>query len=149
MPASPLSATIVAVTSVCAIEPPLRPTVALSAIAKHDACEAAISSSGLVLPPGSPTRDGNDTGNENAPLPAFAVPLPSMIGPVQSTTTLRENVAINHSNRKTPPRIGAAGGSPTHFLPFAVTASWTRTPIAPSASAAAASQRVFGIGSSG
>jgi hypothetical protein len=39
-------------------------------------------------------RAGNVTGRLNAPLPAFTVPLPSMIGPTQSTVTLRENVAI-------------------------------------------------------
>jgi hypothetical protein len=40
-------------------------------------------------------RAGNVTGRLNAPLPAFAVPFPSMIDPDQSTSTCRENVAIN------------------------------------------------------
>src|SRR4051812_32242706 len=39
-------------------------------------------------------RDGNVTGSVNAPEPAFASPLPSMIEPAQSTVTVRENVAI-------------------------------------------------------
>jgi hypothetical protein len=66
----------------------------LSAIAKHAACEAAINSSGLVIPAGSPMREGKVTGKLNAPLPAFAVPLPSMTEPDQSTVTDLENVAI-------------------------------------------------------
>jgi hypothetical protein len=37
-------------------------------------------------------RRGNVTGSVNAPVPAFAVPLPSMIVPCQSTVTVRENV---------------------------------------------------------
>ena len=39
-------------------------------------------------------REGNVTGKLNAPLPAFAVPLPSMIGPDQSTVNVLENVAM-------------------------------------------------------
>ena len=39
-------------------------------------------------------RDGNVTGSVNAPLPAFACPLPSMIEPAQSTSHVRENIAI-------------------------------------------------------
>src|SRR3954453_7603202 len=101
MPASPLSAVTVAVTSVLAAEPPLRPMVAVSAIAKQAACAAAISSSGLVTPSASPMRRGKLTGRLKAPLPAFAVPLPSMIGPSQFTVTLRENVAIQPPDRRT------------------------------------------------
>ena len=41
-------------------------------------------------------RDGNVTGSVNAPVPAFADPLPSMIDPAQSTVTVRENVAIRY-----------------------------------------------------
>src|SRR6186713_2937597 len=39
-------------------------------------------------------RDGNVTGSVNAPLPAFASPLPSITEPCQSTSTCRSNVAI-------------------------------------------------------
>src|SRR6478672_3709498 len=56
IPDSPLSAVTVAVMSVLPIEPPLRPTVAFSAIAKQAACADATSSSGLVCPAGSPMR---------------------------------------------------------------------------------------------
>src|SRR6478609_9848409 len=56
-----------------------------------------MSSSGLVVPAGSPMREGNVTGSVNAPVPAFATPFPSIIGPDQSTVTVRENVAILHS----------------------------------------------------
>src|SRR5260370_8974370 len=96
MPASPLSAVIVARTTVRSADACLRPSVPLSAIAKQAACAAAISSSGLVMPPGSPIRAGNVRGRLKAPLPAFAVPLPSMIEPSQFTVTLRENVAIHN-----------------------------------------------------
>ena len=75
----------------------LRPSVALKAIAKHAACDAASSSSGLVEPAGSPMRDGNVTGSANAPVPAFASPLPSMSPPFQSTSTLREKTDISRS----------------------------------------------------
>jgi hypothetical protein len=39
-------------------------------------------------------RDGNVTGSVNAPVPAFATPLPSITEPVHSTSTCRSNVAI-------------------------------------------------------
>src|SRR5437763_14451250 len=39
-------------------------------------------------------RLGNVTGNENAPLPAFASPLPSITEPFQSTSTCRSKVGI-------------------------------------------------------
>src|SRR5258708_32455397 len=48
------------------------------------------------MPAGSPIRAGNVRGRLKAPLPAFAVPLPSMIEPSQFTVTLRENVAIQN-----------------------------------------------------
>ena len=51
-PASLLSAETVAVTWVFAALPPFLPSAAFMAIAKHAACAAAISSSGLVLPAG-------------------------------------------------------------------------------------------------
>ena len=34
------------------------------------------------------------TGSVNAPVPAFAIPFPSIIDPDQSTVTVLENVAI-------------------------------------------------------
>jgi hypothetical protein len=94
MPLSPLSAATVAVTWVFAAFPPFLPSAAFIAIAKHAACAAAINSSGLVLPPASPMRFGNVTGSVNAPLPAFASPLPSINPPSQSVVTLRSNVAM-------------------------------------------------------
>src|SRR5688572_19554139 len=94
MPASLLSAATVAVTCVFAALPPFFPIAAFIAIAKHAACAAAISSSGLVLPPASPIRFGNVTGRVKAPLPALAVPLPSISPPSQSVVTLRSNVAM-------------------------------------------------------
>jgi hypothetical protein len=39
-------------------------------------------------------RDGNVTGSVNAPVPAFTAPFPSMIGPAQSTVTVREKFAM-------------------------------------------------------
>ena len=129
MPASPLSAVTVAVTSVFAIAPPFLPTKALSAMAKHAACAAAISSSGLVTPSASPMRRGKLTGRLKAPLPAFAVPLPSMIEPSQFTVTLRENVAIY-----------------LLLSPLAVTASCTKTPEMPSAIQTSSTQYCPGAG---
>src|SRR5215510_6569581 len=38
-------------------------------------------------------RAGNETGSENAPVPAFASPLPSVTEPFQSTSTCRSKVA--------------------------------------------------------
>jgi hypothetical protein len=46
-----------------------------SAIEKHPASAAPISSSGFVPPPLS-KRDKNEKGPSNAPLPSFIVPLP-------------------------------------------------------------------------
>src|SRR5918993_5371847 len=134
IPVSPLSAVTVAVITVRPAAPPLRPTVAFSAIAKHAACEPASNSSGLVVPAGSPMREGNVTGRLNAPLPAFATPLPSMMGPDQSTVTDLENVAILYVS---------------YFFPFAVTNNCTSTPALPSTSAATASIDVAGSGLSG
>ena len=141
-----LSADTVAVTCVLAIEPPLRPTVALSAIAKHAACAAATSSSGLVCPAGSPIRDGNVTGSVNAPLPAFACPLPSMIEPVQSTVTLRENTAIIDYLSSGPAKAGHYEDLICYFFPLAVTLNCTITPTSPSTSQATITQRWPGAG---
>ena len=46
----------------------------------------------------SAQRAGNDTGSVNAPVPAFASPLPSITDPFQSTSTCRSNVAISVSS---------------------------------------------------
>jgi len=100
MPASPLSAVTLHVIVVLPIAPPLRPTNPLSAIAKHAACAAAISSSGLVTPSGSPMRRGNVTGSSNAPDPPATLPDPSMIAPVQLMVACRENSAISISSLK-------------------------------------------------
>src|SRR4029450_13520585 len=67
---------------------------AFSAMAKQAAWAAANSSSGLVFPPGSPMRAGNDTGSENAPVAALVTPVPSINPPSQSVVALRSNVAI-------------------------------------------------------
>ena len=48
-----------------------------SDIVRQPPCAAASSSSGLVLPPGSPIRLGSENGSElNAPVPAVIAPLP-------------------------------------------------------------------------
>src|SRR5262245_47056636 len=62
-----------------------------------------MNSSGLVLPAGSPMRDGNVTGRVNAPLPAFASPFPSVTDPRQSTSTCRSKV-IDRLQRSACPR---------------------------------------------
>src|SRR4051812_11515952 len=74
-----------------------------SAIAKHDAQAAAISSSGLVLPFGSSAREAQETlSAPNAPLGTCSiVPLPFIMAPSQTTFGLR-SVAITPS----PPRVG-------------------------------------------
>src|SRR5207247_7173876 len=56
---------------------PARASPAERAIAKHDACAAASSSSGLDRPPGSAVRDDHDTGTSlNFPLDApLTVPI--------------------------------------------------------------------------
>src|SRR4051794_8932100 len=74
-----------------------------SAIAKHDAHAAAISSSGLVLPFGSSAREAHETSSgPNAPLGASAiVPLPFIRLPCHTTFAVR-SVATTPS----PPRVG-------------------------------------------
>src|SRR5207244_12642623 len=57
-----------------------------SAIVKQVACAAAISSSGLVFPSGSPKREAAVTGSAtNAPLAPDTAPSPSAIVPSQTT----------------------------------------------------------------
>src|SRR5215213_7273664 len=54
-----------------------------SAIEKHPACAAAMSSSGLVPLPSS-KRDLNEYGPSQAPEPIFIVPLPCIMSPSQT-----------------------------------------------------------------
>jgi hypothetical protein len=54
-----------------------------SAIEKHPACAAAISSSGFVPLPSS-NRDLNEYGPSHAPEPIFIDPLPCMMSPSQT-----------------------------------------------------------------
>ena len=74
-----------------------------SAIEKHVACAAAISSSGLVRPlDSSSARDAHVTASgPNAPLPTLSiVPLPPIRSPLQVTSAVR-CVAI----RRPPPVV--------------------------------------------
>ena len=66
-----------------------------SAIETQDAWAAAISSSGLVRPPGSSAREAQVTSSgPNAPLPTLSIePLPSIRPPRQVTSACR-SVAI-------------------------------------------------------
>ena len=66
-----------------------------SAIEKHAACAAAISSSGLVRPSGSSAREAHVTSSgPNAPLSTRSiVPAPSMSEP-RHVTSARRSVAI-------------------------------------------------------
>ena len=93
-----------AVTCVFAALPPFLPSAAFIAIAKHAACAAAISSSGLVLPAGSPIRSGNVTGSEKAPLPALRPPCrPSIRLPNPSSRCVRTLPCL-------PPMVRPEGG---------------------------------------
>ncbi len=66
-----------------------------NAIAKHDECAAAASSSGLVCPPGCWVRPAQVTGSgPNAPLAACTSPAPSASGPSQTVVALRFAVVI-------------------------------------------------------
>src|SRR4029079_12494651 len=69
-----------------------------------------MNSSGLVTPSAPPIRRGKLTGRVKAPLPAFVVPLPSMMPPSQLTVTLRENVAIDLSSENAVTSLAALGG---------------------------------------
>src|SRR5262245_16347840 len=88
-------------------------------------------------------RDGNVTGRLNAPLPALAVPLPSITEPAQSTSTLRSNVMsrlrgveiLADLKVSTTPRSADLRG-PRYFFVFAVSASCTAVPATPSATQA-------------
>ena len=67
-------------------------------------CAAASSSSGLVLPPGSPTREAREKGSRaNAPLSASSVPAPRARFPSQPTCAVRSMCGIRR------PRNGGGG----------------------------------------
>ena len=75
------------------------PAPSESAIEKHAACAAAISSSGLVLPPGSSERAAQlrRSGAERAARHRVDPPLPLIRSPCQVTSALR-SVAISSSS---------------------------------------------------
>ncbi len=77
---------------------PARPSPAENAIAKQEACAAAKSSSGLVLPPGSSVRAGQLTGvSRKMPLEtALTVPCPVARSPDQ-TASARRTCAMSSS----------------------------------------------------
>ena len=66
-----------------------------NAIEKQDACAAAISSSGLVIPPSSPVRAAQETASgPNAPLPTCSiVPEPFSRSPFQLTRACLSAIA--------------------------------------------------------
>src|SRR5207237_9397179 len=76
---------------------PARLRPAERAIAKHDACAAASSSSGLDFPPGSAVRADHETGTSlNFPLEApLTVPVPLMRSPLH-TARASPAAAISH-----------------------------------------------------
>src|SRR5262245_11315619 len=67
---------------------PARDSCAASAIVKHPACAAPISSSGLVAGWPSSKRDLNVYGPSNAPLPTAIRPLPCARFPFHSASAL-------------------------------------------------------------
>jgi hypothetical protein len=65
------------------------------AMVKQAACAAAMNSSGLALPSGSPNRDATVMGRSlRAPLPPEACPEPRAMLPVQSTSAVRCTAAM-------------------------------------------------------
>src|SRR5713101_828644 len=68
---------------------PARESCAVSAIVKHPACAAPISSSGLVAAWPSSNRDLNEYGPSKAPLPTLSRPLPSARLPFHSASAFR------------------------------------------------------------
>src|SRR5215813_7851912 len=71
---------------------PARESCAVSAIVKHPAWAAPISSSGLVADWPSSNRDLNEYGPSNAPLPTFSRPLPSARLPFHSASAFRVGI---------------------------------------------------------
>src|SRR5256712_11787796 len=68
---------------------PARESCAVSAIVKHPAWAAPISSSGLVAAWPSSNRDLNEYGPSKAPLPTLSRPLPSTRLPFHSASAFR------------------------------------------------------------
>src|SRR5436309_15936898 len=68
---------------------PARESCAVSAIVKHPAWAAPISSSGLVAAWPSSNRDLNEYGPSKAPLPTLSRPLPSARLPFHSASAFR------------------------------------------------------------
>src|SRR5262245_10079038 len=71
---------------------PARESCAVSAIVKHPAWAAPISSSGLVADWPSSNRDLNEYGPSKAPLPTFSRPLPSARLPFHSASAFRVGI---------------------------------------------------------
>src|SRR5262245_47940183 len=71
---------------------PARESCAVSAIVKHPAWAAPISSSGLVADWPSSNRDLNEYGPSKAPLPTFSRPLPSARLPFHSASAFRVDI---------------------------------------------------------
>src|SRR5258706_1154853 len=71
---------------------PARESCAVSAIVKHPAWAAPISSSGLVADWPSSNRDLNEYGPSKAPLPTFSRPLPSAKFPFHSASAFRVGI---------------------------------------------------------
>ena len=87
------SRTTVAFTISCSGTARRSPSRKLSAIAKHDECAAATSSSGLVIPPGLSVRAAHVTGSESkAPLLACTVPRPRARVPSQTVCAVRSAI---------------------------------------------------------
>src|SRR5437879_11495632 len=72
---------------------PARESCAVSAIVKHPAWAAPISSSGLVAAWPSSNRDLNEYGPSRAPLPTLSRPLPSARLPFHSASAFRVGMA--------------------------------------------------------
>src|SRR5690349_20588586 len=72
---------------------PARPSAADSAMEKHPACAAAISSSGFVPPPCS-KREAKEYFPSNAPLPSFIRPLPSRRVPFHSASDFLVAISV-------------------------------------------------------
>src|SRR5437762_46379 len=77
---------------------PARESCAVSAIVKHPAWAAPISSSGLVAAWPSSNRDLNEYGPSNAPLPTFNRPLPSARLPFHSASAFRVGIKSPFEN---------------------------------------------------
>jgi hypothetical protein len=71
---------------------PARDSCAVSAIVKHPAWAAPISSSGLVADCPSSNRDLNEYGPSKAPLPTFSRPLPAARLPCHSGSAFRVGI---------------------------------------------------------